>query len=220
MNASIFHTRGLHVMIMTYDPHSPTAHQPINTLTMRAIGGPHSQDHQQHNLSNLHASSAHATEFQIPESAPLVFPALEAASEEHKANAFSRASAFTKDYMDRRARTESEAEHPDSALAGSGHAGLSGAADSTHPMWNNGVLGLLSDERRQGVRARHGRAGLGRSRGVQPSQHGDGGRQGDTAVGAVKRKLGRGVLYLMVVNMPSEAELEQAAALLRGQQGT
>lgn len=216
MNTSLFRPRGLYAMIMCYQPSSSTVSETIdvNTHITSAVASRVTG-----NQNSFRTSSGITTLVaQMPEAAPLVFPLLRSAPEEEKKNAFKRAANFAAEYSDRRAQATFEGKNPDAA-----HLNVaprkefaSRWADPNHPVNQGGLVTVLTGgaispgARRQQKRdyrdSRRGRPSvLGRR---EQLAGGPGG-----AIGAAKRKLQEGVLYLMIINMPSEEELRAAAEI-------
>lgn len=232
MNQDYFKPRGLYALVMTHDPYSSKKAQEVS-LDNNMMKSIRARD--DHHLNNLHQSSGHATELQIPESAPLVFPALEAASDEQKASAFKRAGAFARDYVDRRARSNFETSNPDSKLVDLQQAKptyQAPIADPSHPMWHGGLITILSGgkipsrRQRKRTRAEQGIADAKAggyaprrrdARTVARAERRQGHREmyrtarkkGYTPLGFVSRTLGQHVVYLMIVPYPTEREFAE-----------
>ncbi len=210
MNEKLFRPHGLYAMIMTYKPSSSQASEMIDVKThitssvaARTIG----------DRSKFHSASGKTIgEQMMPEAAPLVFPDLQAAGDEQKKNAFKKATAFMGDYRDQRAQARFRAQAPDSQLnVKPAPEFASRWADPNHAVNQGGLLGVLSGGMiNPKVRRRQRRRGRRTAMGMSTNSNG---QQRTGMIGGVKRKLQENVMYLMIVNMPSEAELKEAAAL-------
>ncbi|TVY82519.1 Carnitinyl-CoA dehydratase, partial [Lachnellula suecica] len=118
MNDNFFRPRGLFCLVLTWNPESSATQMTVDTTTLVASSANHKTG-----LNKFHTSNGNTySDFDIPETAPLVFPALdemaiqeggEAVTKRAKLN---KAGEFTSDYLDRRARA-AYIQHPDSLLA-------------------------------------------------------------------------------------------------------
>jgi hypothetical protein len=202
-------------MIMTWKPSSSTsALSETVELKTNIVQSVHAR--QGGNRSKFHSSTRKTIgQAQISESSLLIFPALEAASDEQKNNAFKRAGHFILDYEDRKFQAKFAVQNPGSSLAAS--AALkefsSRWADPNSAANSWGLVAVLPGGvlRRQAKRRRRNRL-LGR--GDVPVNENL--RQRQSLIGTAKRNLHEGVLYLMIVNMPSEEEMKEAVALGEG----
>lgn len=223
MNESLFKPHGLYALLMTYDPKSASDGEVFDMGSNVATAISKREDPNRGKMAQFHAGSAKTMgEEQLPDAAPLVFPELDAASDEQKLNAFKRAGAFMKDYGDRKAQASFAANQPDSKLnVGAKPEFSSRFADPTHPVHQGGILNLLSggelkklkDSRRGGKREARGhdtaRDRLGDRMAARSNPNKIG--LGKSSKRGAKRLLSENVLYLMIVDMPSEEELQQAA---------
>ena len=254
MNERLFKPHGLYAMIMTYKPGSNQISQiaDMNTNTISAVAA------REGGRSKVRTSAGKATDDQIPECAPLIFPALENANDEEKANAFKRSMAFIGEYQDKRAQATWQQKNPNSKLnvPGSAPEFSSSSGDPRHTAYQGGVINLLSGGRSGGLKqerrayksqrreergqlraARRGVESTGSKRQqrdvlrrYEMGVSSDDTRttrqirrdyrqkrkdQGLTPISFVKRQLGEGIIYLIIVNMPTEAEMAEAAALTK-----
>ena len=251
MNEHLFKPHGLYAMIMNYKPGVTNVSQLVdmNTNTTSAVAA------HEGGRSKIHEAAGKArSEDQIPQCAELVFPKLEAATDEQKQNAFKRSMAFLGEFQDKRAQATFQQKNPESKLniPGAQPQFASSLGDPRNPAYSGGIINLLSGGRSGGrKRERHAYKDQRRverkqlrayRRGYEyvPSRReerrmemgsvpGDGRSmreirketrqkrkdQGLTPVSFVKRQLNEGMLYLMVVNMPSEQEMAEAAALTK-----
>ena len=187
-----------------------------------------------HNLQ--YASGTSHGDMEIPESAPLIYPALDNAAADALAaepipegnqedpnkpkakppGKFRRSSNFVNDYLDRRAQATFHAENPTLAALHTPGAGdstqfSSRYSDPTHPASSGSLVALLTGGkvdpkgkrriRDQRIKESTGiMPPLGYARKYQP----------------VRRMLQQEVLYMMVVNMPAEEEIQAAKREMEG----
>ncbi|KAK9489557.1 hypothetical protein V1508DRAFT_327360, partial [Lipomyces doorenjongii] len=117
INDEFFKPRGLFCLIMTYKPDQSAPHEVVDiSQTVQQTRAPASSTAKEH-LKNLRLSSGKTYgEVELPESAPLIFPALDSlTSQEH--NKLKRSQKFIADYFDRRAQATYAAQNPGSSLA-------------------------------------------------------------------------------------------------------
>lgn len=173
---------------------------------------------------NAGSSSGEAS---LPEGAPLVYPALETADgaplESTRSNGFRTSPAFLDSYLDRRAQARWAAQHPSSQLAGmappSEKKFVNRFSDPNHPIHSGTIIGPLTGGRFDPVadlRAKHA-VWRARRKGIELNEQEIwNARMGrSTATGPIGRILRRDVLYMIVTNLPSEAEMEAANASLK-----
>lgn len=108
MNEGVFRPRGLYCLIMTYDPTSNDDFQEVNVASAVASRALPSAAHFGMKGKFRLASGATHSESELPEAAPLVFPALDELASKDKGKsgmkaAFSRKSNFLANYVDKRA---------------------------------------------------------------------------------------------------------------------
>lgn len=190
------------------------------------------RDHEERSKwKNLTSAAAGKSEHEedIPEVAPLVFPALDNMSDEKKENAMKQFSHFMNDYSDRRSQAKFDGAHPVSKLAGvtPRKEFASVYADPNHPAGRGGIIAVVS----AGKYNPQGFLGLGGLRNRKKSDsrartsilHGshDGRAQADSIRERRKqRKSRRGLrsllkqdaLYLLFVNMPTKEEMDAVLA--------
>lgn len=115
MNEKIFKPRGLYALIMKYNPHANTTLdvQQMDTSRLIAKRGTHEKD-----FFRKVASGETQGELEMPETAPLVFPALDDVAtsvvqpgDVEKRNAFMRSTKFVSNYYDKRAQAEYVCSH-------------------------------------------------------------------------------------------------------------
>ena len=232
INASLFKPRGLFAMIMTFKPERPTEryfntniNDPTSASLTKSLTPPTSSLNT--SMRNIRLSSGVAKgEMSLPESAPLIYPALDAAAaniatteqalSEKKQNALKSSGGFIADYLDRRAQAEYAGTNPNSKLAAPPPSKqfASRYSDPNHPANSGTILALLTGGhfdpkgRKRGRRAER-RA---RRRGVQLTQtdinNAEMGRRPMGRQGLIRRVLQKDVLYLMIVNLPTEEEMD------------
>lgn len=106
MNDKFFRPRGLFCLVLTWNPESDATQMSLDTTTLVASNIEHKTGTKKFHTSN---GNTHG-DFDFPEAAPLVFPALDAMAVSEGGEAVTmkakakRASEFTSDYLDRRAR--------------------------------------------------------------------------------------------------------------------
>jgi hypothetical protein len=142
VNENFFAPRGLVALIMTWKPNQKDA------LLTRSEFDMHSSIAKASDASKsrrLFESSSGATSFEWPQTAPLVFPALDGLTDEKQAVA-KRSGKFVTEYMDKRARAKWAGENPDSALANANgkEKFASRYADPNHPASSGDPIALLT----------------------------------------------------------------------------
>ncbi|KAF6231305.1 hypothetical protein HO173_010448 [Letharia columbiana] len=213
MNTHFFRPRGLYAMLVTYKPSRhlwSSAPMDISHDVSKALGTDTLGSKLKNDLK--FTSGKTHTEPELPEAAPLIFPHLDAAADEEEAgkkpNAFKKSGRFIGEYMDRRANATYNAENPESSLSTGAPEFKSRYADPNHPASSGSLISLVTggkvdprgvNNKNQSKRA--GRGGLGLIRGsvnyIRREK-------------PVKKMLRQNVMYLMIVNMPSEEELATA----------
>ena len=168
-------------------------------------------------------------EMELPEAAPLIFPALDRVAEDNSAegvkkqNKLKSKQKFVADYFDRRAQAQYAAENPGSSLAvPTGEKQFASRySDPNHPANSGSLVSLLTggaidlksrrDRRRGAKRVRRANR---RGEVITDKTHlRRGGREG-----VIKRMLKKDVLYLMIVNIPSEEELQAGKNAVKNEQ--
>ena len=210
INNTFFRPRGLYAMLMTYKPnkHSWSSGPTDITQSITKSADPEGLSHKFTNNLKFSGGKSH-TEMEIPEAAPLVFPALDAALSDQspegtakKENAFKKFGKFTSEYMDRRAQAEYNADNPNSSLSvPQDKQFASRYADPTHPANSGSLVSLVTGGRYDPRARRRGRrAGglIGQARKATGTEKG------------IRKALRADVLYLMIVNMPTEEEMVEA----------
>lgn len=146
VNESFFAPRGLVALVMTWKPGQKDmitrAEFDMQSSITKASNNSESR--------RMFESSSGATLFEWPETAPLVFPALDeladADAEAEKQSAVKRHGKFVGEYMDKRARAKWAGENPDSNLANATgkEKFTSRYADPNHPASSGDPIALLT----------------------------------------------------------------------------
>ncbi|KAL6252929.1 hypothetical protein RBB50_000648 [Rhinocladiella similis] len=237
INETLFKPRGLYCMIMTFKPDSPydpVMHVDLNSTDRaltKALSTPESE--MRAKLKNLRLSSGVTKgEMSLPEAAPLVYPALDAAATQaaqsgaqlpqQKQNALKSSGKFLADYLDRRAQATYAGSNPGNRLAAATPPPrkefASRFSDPNHPVNSGSLVALLTGghfDPKAGKRARRAQRRASR-RGYELSEtdlkNAEMGRMPRRKKGLIGRVLQKDVLYLTVVNLPTE---EETAELLQ-----
>ncbi|KAL8707959.1 MAG: hypothetical protein Q9220_007102 [cf. Caloplaca sp. 1 TL-2023] len=221
MNAQVFMPRGLFAMIMRYIPDAEKAVEASTVDTSQLIA----KRNAPHNKMNIRPSASGKTyaEIDLPDAAPLIFPALDDALKEgeaEKRNKLKGSMDWVADYYDRRAQATYNAKHTGSKLsvpAESTSGFASSLSDPNHPAFRGSWATLFSGGKIPPKKERRAARAARRGREYDPNRP-----RGPIGlaleVSGVRGKIRRmkaEVLYLMIVNLPSDAELEDAKRQLR-----
>jgi len=215
-NNHFFRPRGLYAMLMTYKPSRHSWSSAPTDITQSITKSTDLASLTQKLTNNLKISSGKShTEMEIPHAAPLIFPALDAAATDPEAPAkqastFQKSSNFISDYMDRRAQASYSAENPSSSLSVPQEKPFASRfSDPTHPANSGHLISLLTGGKFDpGARRRE------QGRGVVNRV-----RKATGMEGGVRKVLRQNVLYLMVVDMPSEEEMGEARREMEREKG-
>ena len=232
MNESLFKPRGLYAMIMTFKPERPTERYfsaNINDATSVALTKSITPPTSSLNagMHNIRLSAGVSKgEMSLPESAPLIYPALDAAAanaastdqalSEKKQNALKSSGSFIADYLDRRAQAEYAGSNPNSKLASPPPSKpfASRYSDPNHPANSGSILALLTGghfDPKGPKRARRAERRA-RKRGVALTEtdikNAEMGRRPIGRQGLIRRVLQKDVLYLTIVNLPTQQEMD------------
>jgi hypothetical protein len=175
MNNEFFKPRGLYCLILTYKPEASATHVSVDiTKTISSYDSPASSG-MKSSLRNLRQSSGKTYgEIEMPEAAPLIFPALDAlqdsatATSVQKQNKLKSSQKFVADYFDRRAQARYEYENPTGPLANAQERQFASRySDPNHPANSGSLVSLITggaldlkgrrDNRRAGKRVRRAR---------------------------------------------------------------
>ncbi len=152
LNAKYFRPRGLFCLIFKYIPGDDATHEAvdISSTILKSIDAAPSRFRQV--ISNAgRASGRTVGELEMPQAAPLIFPALDdmqarGAPKTKKEN-MKRKGKFVADYFDRRAQAAYTAENPNSVLASANtqkHVFASRFADPNHPANSGHPIALIT----------------------------------------------------------------------------
>lgn len=157
INEEYFKPRGLIALLMTWKPQDPSAIATVNfdleTTIAKASSGSNQGTFAK--IQSRMKSSSAATSFEFPETAPLIFPALDkfasSASGDPKAkqkkqNFVKRGGGFVEDYLDRRAVAQWAGENPEGKLANAAPRPefRSRYADPNHPASSGDPLAFIT----------------------------------------------------------------------------
>lgn len=219
MNEKFFKPRGLYALVMAYNPDSEDMIQDVDMSTNLLSSIASRDSGRGKKFANAHGKTR---EIEIPESAPLIFPELDALPDPEKENVFKRSNRRLGDYFDSRAQAKFEAAHPESKLnVQQERKFASRFSDPNHPANSGSLVALLSggtidtsesDRAKMQRRARKRQFNDGRRmmRGREP-RYDAVGLNKRVPKGGIKGLMKSDVLYLMIVNYPSETELKEAA---------
>lgn len=152
MNNEFFRPRKLYALIMTYKPDSNASHMSVD-LTKAIVSNLDPVDSKmRQTLKNMRLSSGKTYgEIELPEAAPLIFPALDelavGTSDEavKKQNKLKSSQKFVADYLDRRAQARYAGENPSSSLAAAPQSQFTSRySDPNHPASNGSLISLVT----------------------------------------------------------------------------
>ncbi|ESZ92451.1 hypothetical protein SBOR_7168 [Sclerotinia borealis F-4128] len=215
MNEKLFKPHGLYAMLMTWKPaRSSTPQSLVSTVDMNTKVITSVAAREVSSRSSLHSTSGKTIgQSQMPESAELVFPLLEKANDEQKENAMKKAGVWFGEWRDKRDTAKLVSENPSTTLAknaGEPEVPSSRWADPSHPVNQGGIIGVLSGGHLgRAARKDRRRERKGLPKDEKPKPHRTG------ILRTAKRKLHEDVLYLMIVNMPSDEELKIVANMAK-----
>jgi hypothetical protein len=242
-NEEIFKPRGLYAMVMTWAPDKPDdlvmGVDTADPTTTALLKDSTTTSSTKQLLRRLRTSSGTTTEAQIPECAPLIHPVLDVAltssAVSANGNVLKQNSTIINDYLDRRSRSTFASENPKSKITAampdqSANTYVNRFANPDHPVNNGSVFALLTGgtfdpigysrvsraeaaAKKQGQEPlteteRHdalmGRKVRGRVTGT-PSKE----------IPLLGKMLKKDVLYLVVVNLPTDEEVQEVTERLR-----
>lgn len=241
VNEALFKPRGLYCLIMTFkpdNPHKPVLNLDVRNLDssnqalLKATSTPESEIRGKLKQIRL-TSGTTKGELSLPEAAPLIYPAVDAVAraaleaegsigavpQEKEQNAFKSAGAFMATYLDRRAQANYAGMNPMSKLATppAEKKFASRFSDPNHPANSGTILGLLTGgkfdpkARRRGERAQRRAHRRGYHLSETDVKNAEMGRLPRRKKGIIGRVLHKDILYLTVVNLPSESEMKEMA---------
>ncbi|KAF7895508.1 uncharacterized protein EAF01_009470 [Botrytis porri] len=227
INNEYFMPRGLYCLILIYKPESSETHASVDITKAITSSLDDITTGFKKTLKNIKLSSGTTYgELEMPEAAPLIFPALdriadiEGSENSQKGSKFKDSGKFVTDYFDRRAQAKYAMQNPTSSLATPKPQFLSRYSDPNHPASSGSLISLITgghvnpqarrtereaakEERRQNksIRKAYRRGEV-----ITP----DMGLGKKRKSGLIKRILQKDVLYLMVVSYDRESAEYQA----------
>ena len=215
MNEQFFMPRGLFCLIIKYKPSSKEVLEnvDIEKNTTEQVANRDGQS----KWKNIWKSAAGTTrnEEEIPEFAPLIFPALDNMDETQKESSVKHFGHFMQDYFDRQSQAKFDAAHPESKLSGVAPKKefASAYSDPNSNVSKGNIVSVLTGGKveRQGPvgklqeRGNQMRQKLGVGAKPSPSQA----RADRKAKKPINKMLKQDALYLLVVNTPTSEEIDR-----------
>lgn len=217
VNIDLFEPRGLFAMVMTFKPDQQSRVLPVDTSSPKAMVM-RTLSNQINGSSNRNKANTTYGELQLPPAAPLIFPSIDDLPESGAKNNMQKTGQFIGDFMDRRARAKYNHQNPDSALTVDAPRFASRFGDPNHPANNGGLIGLVTGgavskrSMRQGIINSDSSDEERRSR--RRNQNSIAQDQQSLIKGLKGKVMKSDVLYLMIVNKPTEAEMAAANEML------
>jgi hypothetical protein len=236
INESLFKPRGLFCMMMTYDPEAP-AIVDVDVTTSEQVAlakyASNPETEWQRKLRTIRFTSGKTKgEMGLPQAAPLVYPGIDAALDDpsaEKQNFLKSSGQFMSTYLDRKAQAEYAGRYGGSKLAApeSERQFKSKYADPNHPIHSGTIWGLVTAGKYDPVREKRARKARRRAmrtgyqldeqdlenvkmgRRLAPEKTGRGRGPIGMVLKPVKKVLRKNVIYLTVVNLPSEQEMRE-----------
>ncbi|KAJ9287365.1 hypothetical protein DTO021C3_5056 [Paecilomyces variotii] len=238
INDSFFAPRGLVAIIMTWKPSQPQEMITTATFDMDSSLAPivsNGESSGYEKFKRKFAPSGGVPSFEWPEFSPVIFPGLDDlvadGGQVKKKNRLKRSSNFVEEYMDRRARAKWAGHNPQSMIANAGpkETFKSIYSDPNHPASSGDPLALLTGGRVQlpslPVPGRLGGRNNKQMSGGEGRSSSTDGVIRKAKTGALPTLLSGGltllkkdILYLLIVNRPTQQQLAEASALLRSSQ--
>ncbi|KAH0218860.1 hypothetical protein KCU86_g2496, partial [Aureobasidium melanogenum] len=244
LNEEFFQPRGLYCLIMTWNPDSNNKVEQVNinktvaTLNKGSRGVSGVQDKFRSSDGTTYGELA------FPEVAPLVFPTLDELAAQtgpeaaKKKSNVAKGMTFVANYWDKRATAEYSMQHPDSVLAQVPQGEFTSRyADPNHAAASGSLISFVSGGKLipgpnsrgliGGLASVIGQAARGEKQGSEWERYTAENAQRQqpprrekkgiipTPIRTYKKLLAKNVLYLMVVNMPSEEEMAAARAAVK-----
>lgn len=149
LNTEFFRPRGLFCLVLTWNPQSADSQNTVNLTSAITSSSPSSLSATQKFRHKFQSSSGNG--FELGETAPLIFPALEhVAAQEGEEGAkmrdkLKKKGEFVGNYWDKRAQAKYAAKNPDSMLAvGPKPEFTSRYADPNHPASSGNLISLVT----------------------------------------------------------------------------
>lgn len=222
VNDRLFKPHGLYCMMITYKPSQSNKKvvqvDHASTATERASRGEEAAEKKGKRFLNTEAAKSHG-ELSIPEAAPLIFPALDAAADAasgQEDQQFKSYRAYINDYLDRRRQAKFAAQNPDNPLATLPEKPFASKyADPNHQMYHHGPINMVTGGRVDlWAKTREKRVAKAELEAGRPLTEAEKLRaaydRGFTTPAAyVRRVIQEDVIYLVICNLPTEAEMER-----------
>ncbi|KAM3074275.1 hypothetical protein ACMFMF_006292 [Clarireedia jacksonii] len=151
INNEFFMPRGLYCLVLSYKPESSATHAPVDINKAIYSSIDETTTGFKKAMRNIRLSSGTTYgELQMPESAPLIFPALEqkiameGGESVKKENAMKRTGDFINDYMDQRAQATYAMQNPNSSLTTPRPEFMSRYSDPNHPASSGSLISLVT----------------------------------------------------------------------------
>ncbi|KAL7789098.1 hypothetical protein V8C37DRAFT_386647 [Trichoderma ceciliae] len=226
VNNEFFKPRGLYCLIMTYKPESAATNETVDLNTAISTSVQGSENRDKTFKQNMQVSSGTTYgEIELPQAAPLIYPDSDdnaddgSEKEVKKQNKLKSGMNFASDYFDRRAQAKYAAENPGSVLATppSEKQFANKFSDPNHPANSGSIVSLLSGgaidlkrgRRISGVTKLVSARGQGTPDDAPPRKRGE-------RKSIIKKIVKRDVLYLMIVNLPSDEEMQEGLNAVQG----
>ncbi|MCJ1377864.1 hypothetical protein MMC17_000960 [Xylographa soralifera] len=214
-NTHLFAPHGLFALVMTFKPDQQSEILSVDTSSPSSQAMQGSPFSPSGNRGNCQAAqNTTYGEFQLPPSAPLIFPDSQPSSSDQPKNTLAKMGDFVADYNDRRAQARYAQANPDSALStGPTPTFASRFGDPNYVSSRSQGKSdkrALKDQRKADKKG--GRPSL--IGGVRGMVTGPGAQNGAPKQGLLKSLKSAGmqndVLYLMIVNKPTQRESDMA----------
>ena len=237
INETLFMPHGLYCLIMMSKPDQPgqqfvevDMNAAAATSVAKALHAPETTVRK--GLKNMRLKDGQTVgEFALPDSAPLIYPAIDRAAmgdsplPEQKQSKLKSSQKFLADYMDRRAQSSYAALNPGSKLATAPQKEYSSRfADPNHPMHHGGPITFLSGgtidigghkRKRRAERAQRRAAKQGRVLSEEELHRVAWRLDKKNQRKGLKRVMQQDVFYMMICNLPSEEEMEMARGQMK-----
>ena len=201
MNEKVFKPRGLYAVVMSYNPQQQRPVQSAQVDMDLLVADRDGQKARK--IMPKVVSGESYGELELPPSAPLVYPTLDELSSE-KMGRMKKSKKFVSDYHDRRLQMQYLTNNPDSRYMDLPEeqrpSFATRLADPNHPAFQGSWLTLFSGGKVKPLRGTP----------QQKAQRKAAKRAAKGKGVSKKDKMRENVLYLMIVDMPTEAEIEMA----------
>ncbi|KAI4600894.1 hypothetical protein KJ359_013057 [Pestalotiopsis sp. 9143b] len=224
MNEKFFKPRGLYCLVMTYKPSSDDIIEEVDIdhNIAKAIGTREGQNRWKRTFST--SATTAKQEADIPECAPLIFPQLDNLDEKKKENSIKQFGSFMSDYYDRQAAAKFETQHPESRIPTAPRKEFASSySDPNSAAGSGGLISIATGGKYNPV------GPLGRIRNRRSERRGEGDVDRETRLQTrrrrkdnrpLRRMIKQNALYLMVVNLPSQEEMDRVLAQVNTSQSS